>query len=413
MIEMKELKAQFKTEADSILNYWLGMIDNIHGGFYCFCDADNNISYQNDKSVLLHSRILWTFSKAYRVFGDERYREAAEHCFLFIRDHCIDEIHGGVYWMLKYDGNLIDDQKHVYNQCFAIYALSEFFLSTDNEESLNLALDLFNIVEKFAYDSKNCGYNEAFNCSWEPIPNYLVCDTSEGVLAEKSMNTHLHILEAYTSLYKATNSLMIQHKLLELLKIIRWNIIDSSGHFGLFFSSDWKCVSKDVSYGHDIEGSWLMDEAAKELSDGDFANEIFQFTTRMADITLSEGVDRNGAVFNELREGYLLDTDRVWWVQAEAMVGFYNAYQKTRRHDYFQAFLACWNIAKNQLKDTVHGEWHWKLRRNGEPYSDLPKVEPWKCPYHNGRACLELYTRLEIDELSSYEVAPQPTLFTN
>ncbi|MDB1125335.1 AGE family epimerase/isomerase [Vibrio algarum] len=395
-MELKKLQQQVKDEAkNNIFAFWLKMIDHNKGGFHCYADFYGSIDEGYEKAVLLHSRILWSFSSAYRVFGNEEYLDAARHCFRFLADKAVDRKHGGVFWMLDANGNVTDSQKHVYNQGFAIYAFSEYYLASGDEEALLLAKSLFELVEEHAFDSVCGGYTEAFDREWSEIENHLVCDTAEEVLAAKSMNTHLHIMEAYTTLGKAWDDPRVEQQNKNLLSVMRDKVIDQKWHYGLFFTKDWRCISNDVSYGHDIEGTWLMDDAARQISDIAFTDEILTLTTKMAEITISEGVDKDGAVFNELREGHLLDSDRIWWVQGEAMVGFLNAYQKSCKPMFLQAAIECWHIIQNQLVDPINGEWFWKVTRQGLPYIQEAKVEPWKCPYHNGRACLEVYTRIQ------------------
>ncbi len=378
----------------NILAYWLGLQDQSHGGFYCYADFNGNIDTRHNKSVLLHTRILWSFSSAYRVFKESRYLTAARHCFDFLVNHAVDTRFGGIYWMLDEFGEVVDSQKHVYNQGFAIYALAEFYRASGEGAALELAWDLFRQMESAAYDNRFGGYIEAFDRQWNPIANHLVCDTTEELLADKSMNTHLHILEAYTNLHRAQATEAVENRIQDLLILFKEKIINASLHFGLFFNRDWTCISKDVSYGHDIEGTWLLDDAAHCLNDRQLAKEIYALTSRMAEVTLREGRDQDGAVFNEMRHGSLVDTDRIWWVQAEAMVGFYNAHQKQPGNGFLRASEACWKVINDSIIDDQNGEWHWRIRRNGQPYEQDPKVEPWKCPYHNSRACLEVYTRL-------------------
>lgn len=378
---------------DNILSFWLRLTDAQHGGFYSFADFDGNIDPEHPKGVLLHSRILWAFSSAHRVLGGEEYALAAKQAYEFLSHKAMDPDSGGVYWMLDYLGNPTDSQKHVYNQGFAIYAFSEYFRATGYEPARQQAIELFNLIEKYAYDVEHGGYHEAFNKDWHSISNHLVCDTAEGVLAEKSMNTHLHVLEAYANLYRIWPDPLLASRISELVILFRDQIILANGHFGLFFTNDWQCVSHDVSYGHDIEGTWLIDDAVRLLSDRDLIKEITELTTRMAEVTLKEGLDSDGAIFNELRDNYLLDTDRVWWVQAEGMVGFFNAHFKTMDPRFHVAATNCWQVINQQLIDKNNGEWYSKTYRNGRPYSDRAKVEPWKCPYHNARACLELIER--------------------
>ncbi|MGL6171315.1 MAG: AGE family epimerase/isomerase [Vibrio sp.] len=394
MLELTQFKQQLNDEAKNILEFWLGLQDNQQGGFYCYADFVGKIDPQHNKAVLLHSRILWTFSAAYRILGDDRYLQAAQHCYQFIIEKALDQQHGGVFWLLDKNGNVVDSQKHIYNQGFAIYALSEFYLASGDPQALAVAMSLFELIESHAFDATFGGYREAFDRTWDPIENQLVCDTAEGVLAEKSMNTHLHVLEAYTLLHQASQDPRVASQLAALSQIMAEKVVNDTLHYGLFFTRDWRCVSQDISYGHDIEGTWLMDAAAQQLSDAQLAAKIVAQSSAMAQITAQQGIDRDGAIFNELREGHLLDCDRIWWVQAEAMVGFFNAYQKDRRPQQLANALGCWTIIQHQLKDHLNGEWYWKVNRCGQPYRNTAKVEPWKCPYHNGRACLEMIKRI-------------------
>ncbi|GAB1623832.1 N-acylglucosamine 2-epimerase [Agarivorans sp. B2Z047] len=402
-MKLQDFKQEMAHEVDNnILSFWLEMIDKENGGFHCFADFNGTVDKEHDKAVLLHSRILWSFSAAHRILPNDKYLAAAKHAYLFIKEQALDRENGGVYWMLDSKGKVKDPQKHIYNQGFAIYALTEYFRISKDLEALDIAKGLFELIESNAYDKVNGGYIEAFDQHWQPIENHLVCDTSEEVLAEKSMNTHLHILEAYANLHRVWPDELVEQRLSELLVLFRDTIVDEDLHFGLFFSREWQCVSKDVSYGHDIEGTWLLDDAAACISDKQLSASIYALTTKMADVTLQQGRDADGAIFNELQHGKMLDSDRIWWVQAEAMVGFYNAFQKDFDPRYWAVAQDCWKIIKNQIVDTENGEWHWKTDRQGNPYTGEAKVEPWKCPYHNGRACLEIYSRITSYEENSY-----------
>lgn len=403
MFDIEQFKSALETEVnDNILSFWLGLQDQELGGFYCYVDFEGHLDKSHPKAVLLHSRILWAFSAAYRVLKRPEYAAAAQHAYAFLSGPAMDAQAGGVYWMLDHAGTVMDSQKHIYNQGFAIYAFSEYYRATGDKTALAHAIQLFELIEQHAYDAEQGGYFEAYDCQWQPIDNALICDTAEGVLTEKSMNTHLHILEAYANLLRVWPDAKLKARVVALLALFRDRIIGQNGHFGLFFTRDWTCVSRDISYGHDIEGSWLIDDAARLLPEKDLVQEITTLTSRMAGITLQEGLDSDGAIFNELRDRHLLDTDRVWWVQAEGMVGFFNAYLKTLNPHFHQAAMNCWRIINQQLIDKTGGEWYWKTYRDGRPYVDRAKVEPWKCPYHNGRACLELIERISGFEESHY-----------
>lgn len=394
MSTLDNLKTECLAQARSILDFWLNYQDEDFGGFYSYSDFYGDIQKEHDKGVLLHARILWAFSYGYKILKDEKYLKAATHCYNFIKDCAVDKEFGGVYWSLNNRGEAVDTQKHVYNQSFVIYGLSEYYLATGCKEALDLAMNLFNLIETNAFDSVYGGYKEAYDRQWNPIENKLVCDTAEGVLSEKSMNTHLHIMEAYTTLYEASKDNKVQQQLRALTVLMCEKVVNKDLHFGLFYTRDWTCCSHDVSFGHDIEGTWLLDLAANQITDTKLAATIRSLTTSMAKVTAQYGVDYDGATFNEFRDGHLIDSNRVWWVQAESMIGYFNAYQKTGQSKFLDLSKGCFNIIKTQLLDNINGEWYWKVNRYGEPYKDCPKVEPWKCPYHNGRACLEMYKRI-------------------
>lgn len=394
MLNLQEFKSKCEAEARSLLDYWLTLQDKKRGGFFSKADFQGVIATEEPKGVLLHARILWAFSRGYRALGDERYLEAARHCHEFLTGPAFDQEHGGVYWLLDAQGKIADSQKHIYNQGFVIYALSEYYLACGDESALTLALELFDLIEEHAFDSVFGGYREAFDVSWKPIENTLVCDTAEGVLAEKSMNTHLHIMEAYTKLQQARANRKVEQQLRGLIELLCDKVVNGSMHFGLFFKRDWQCVSHDVSFGHDIEGTWLIDKAALQCRDEAFRARVFQKTLTMAQVNAAQAIDKDGGVFNELREGHLIDCDRIWWVQAEALVGYLNAYQKEREQIFMDSAQRVFSVILAQLKDRDNGEWYWKVDRYGKPYPQCPKVEPWKCPYHNVRALLEASERL-------------------
>ncbi|MGN0908647.1 MAG: AGE family epimerase/isomerase [Succinivibrio sp.] len=393
MLKLDLFEASALEEGRSILDFWLAYEDP-RGGFYGYSDFKGNINKEAPKGVLLHSRILYAFSNGYLATGDRRYLKAAEHCYRFLSGPAYDSSEGGVYWMLDAACSPTDTQKHVYNQGFAIYALSEYYLASGDASALKLAKEIFGLVEEHCYDKENGGYLEAFDRHWDEARNDLVCDTAEGVLAEKSMNTHLHVLEAYTKLYEACGDELCGRRMEELALLMCRKVVMKNLHFGLFFSRDWKCVSHDISFGHDIEGSWLMDLAAALCPTRSARQEIRTLTLKMAEQCGREAFDSDGALFNEFRDGHLLDADRIWWVQAEGMVGFMNAFEKNHEQECLKRSQGLFDVIKNTLKDRVGGEWFWKTNRAGKPYEDTPKVEPWKCPYHNSRACFEICRRV-------------------
>jgi mannobiose 2-epimerase len=387
--------ASIKQELESnILRFWMDhTIDESKGGFFGFISRDLVVNPDAGKSLVLNTRILWTFATAYRLTGNTSYLKIADRAYSYVNEHFVDNEYGGLYWMVDAAGQPAETKKQVYGQAFAIYAFSEYYRATGNEASLKQAIELFHTLERYSYDQQYKGYFEALTREWQETNDNSL---SENDLNEKkSMNTHLHVMEGYTNLYRVWKSDELHAKLKELIQITIQHIIHAdSAHFILFFDEQWNIKSEHISYGHDIEGSWLLVEAAEVLGDEALLAEAKTIAIRMAEVTLNEGVDVDGGLFNEAGPAGLIDSDKDWWPQAEAVVGFYNAYQMTGEDKYRSAAEKSWQFIENHMVDKEHGEWYWSVKRDGTPSSNIEKVSPWKCPYHNGRACFEMMERL-------------------
>lgn len=379
----------------NILKFWAERtVDNKNGGFIGFIDSLGMIDDQADKGLVLHARILWTFSAASRQFSSVPYSDLAERAYLYLRDYFQDQEHGGFYWMINAQGQPVQDKKQVYGQAFVIYALAEFYRATSRQEALDLAMELYRLLEKFSYDPVHQGYVEALAREWGPTDDLSLSD--KDLNEKKSMNTHLHVLEAYTGLYRVwPSSPDLQRSLTELINVTLDHIVDSqTGHFHLFFDEVWQVKGHHISYGHDIEGSWLLVEAAEVLGDTALLQRVKQTALQMAEAVYTKGIDDDGGIWNEADPSGLTDANKDWWPQAEAMVGFYNAYQLTGNEKYRQAAENSWSFIQNHLIDSKYGEWFLAIGEDKLPVPNLPKVSPWKCPYHNSRACLEMLERL-------------------
>ncbi|UTR16029.1 AGE family epimerase/isomerase [Salipaludibacillus sp. LMS25] len=392
--ELDTFSQELKQElVENILPYWVThALDTTYGGFYGYITTNNKVDKKASKGGILNSRILWTFSKAYHVLGDRHYLEAADHAYAYLRDTFLDRENGGVYWMVDHKGRPEETRKHIYNQSFAIYGLAEYFNATGHEESLQLAKELFYLIEKYGYDKQYGGYLEAFTREWGMEEEHRLSE--KDMAAEKSMNTHLHILEAYTNLFRVWKNPQLKERLTELIDVMLNHIVGPSYQFILFFDRKWRKLSDVVSYGHDIEGSWLLYEAAEVLGDEERLEKVREATLNMAEKVITDGLAENGGLMNE-READNVDKEKIWWVQAEGMVGFFNAYQLTLNNDYLKETFHLWRFTKQHMIDQRHGEWYWKLDEQNDAYHEMPKVEPWKCPYHNSRCCFELLERLE------------------
>nr|WP_234404909.1 AGE family epimerase/isomerase [Paenibacillus bouchesdurhonensis] len=389
---LAEIEAELN---DNIMRFWMERtLDETNGGFIGEMDHVGKINGKAAKSLVLNARILWTFSAAHRIYPNAGYLQIADRAYAYLQDVFTDREFGGLYWMVDYTGQPIQDKKQVYGQAFVIYALSEYHLASGHPEPVQQAVQLFELLEKHSHDTVHQGYIEALARDWQVTDDLTLSD--KDLNEKKSMNTHLHVLEAYTNLYRVWKSDHLKLKLTELIEVTLDYIINSgNAHFHLFFDEEWNVKSTHISYGHDIEGSWLLVEAAEVLEDNPaLLDRVKQVAIAMAEAVLAKGVDKDGGLWNEADEHGLTDTNKDWWPQAEAMVGFYNAYQLTADSKFLKAAQGSWQFIRRFISDPVHGEWHWAVRQDGSPITHESKVSAWKCPYHNGRACLEMIARL-------------------
>jgi len=381
-------------ELDKILNYWINnAIDKENGGFYGKILSSGIKVKDASKGAILNGRILWTFSAGYNFTKNVKYLETADRAFNYFYDYFFDKKNGGVFWELDHKGNPINTRKQAYAQGFAIYGLSEYYKASGNEKSLQVAQELFWTIEKNFLDKEFGGYIEALSENWSPLEDMRlsVKDANE----PKSMNTHLHLLEPYTNLYRYWKNPLLAESIRKMIRIFLDKIIDKrTAHFNLFFDMDWTVKSAIVSYGHDIEGSWLIAEAAEELEDEKLIEEANQMAIRMVDVTRDEGTDKDGSIFYE-SEGKHLDTDKHWWPQAEAMVGYVNAWKITGDKKYLDLAEKVWDFIALHIIDHELGEWFWRVDIDGIPYTADEKTGFWKCPYHNTRALMEVVKRLK------------------
>lgn len=384
-----------EVELEAILSWWTQVaIDESHGGFYGKVDHDNKIYPEAAKGAVLNSRILWAFSSAYSLTRNKKYLQIAERSYAYVSDHFIDKEFGGVYWTVDFSGNPLETKKQIYALAFAIYGLSEYCRASGNEQAKQKAIELYNIILRYSYDERNGGYIEALTRNWRQTGDLRLSDKDAN--EKKSMNTHLHLLEAFLNLYKTWKDESLKQKLTELIDIFLNHIIDSNTrHLVLFFDEEWNARSTIISYGHDIEASWLIREAAELVEDEFLLNKVKIKSIHLVEAA-SEGVDEDGGVWYE----YNPDTSHLLkqkhsWPQAEAMIGFFNAWQITREDDYFRKSLDSWEFVKNYIKDKSLGEWYWGVNADHSPMLQEEKAGIWKCPYHNSRACIEIIHRIE------------------
>lgn len=378
----------------NIAPFWLKYaLDEKYGGFHGWVANDLRIDEQAEKGIILTSRILWTSSHAYRIHKDEPFGRIAEYAFEYLSQHFIDREHGGVFWTLDYLGKAMDRKKRVYAQAFALLGLTEFFVATGEREALDQAFALFQLIESCCRDREHDGYFETFECDWTLASDQRLSTVDQD--HKKSMNSHLHILEAYATLARATGNPDVKERLRAVIDIFLTCIIDPrSFHFRMFFDETWIRKSDKVSFGHEIEGSWLLCEAAETLGDAGLLSQVRGVALSVARAVVNEALDTDGSLLYEADPSGVTDYDRHWWAQSEAVVGFVNAYQLSGDKSFLTAAIGVWKFINKKIIDREHGEWFWKVSRAGEPARDLPKLSQWKCPYHNGRMCFEISRRL-------------------
>jgi len=373
-----------------LLPFWQGLRDWEHGGYYGYMDFDLHLDKKAGKGCILNSRILWFFSQAAMALKDNGLIPYARHAYDFLCRSCLDRNQGGVYWSVTYDGQPLDDTKHTYNQAFAIYALSAYYRLTGEEEALKLARDLFLLIESRCTD--HGGYLEAFTRDFQPASNEKLSEN--GVMATRTMNTLLHVFEGYAGLYEAAHDPRVGTAMERILDIYADKVYNKAlRRQEVFFDGDYNSLIDLTSYGHDIESSWLIDWGTALLGKPDLTAKIASIDSELADSVLNAAFDGH-SLANECEKG-TVDGHRVWWVQAEALLGFTNEFIKhPDRADCRKAAVGLWSYINEKVVDPRPGsEWFWRLEADGTPDRSKPIVEPWKCPYHNGRMCLELMRR--------------------
>ncbi len=471
----RALASQVRKElTDNILPYWMNKTWNPSGGFYGRISGTETLDTEAPVGGIMTARVLWTFASAYRVLGGREasvstsvsasasasvpadvsadvssdasvdapsdasvdvpddvkaYLDMALRAKRFLIDRFYDSEYGGTYWSLNPDFTPSDTKKQIYAIAFTIYGLAELYRACGDEEALEYAVKLFHDIEDHSFDSSGDGYFEAFTRSWEPIEDMRLSDKDAN--ESKTMNTHLHVLEAYTCLYRVWKDPLLEARLRGLISVFEKHILGADGHLRLFFDDSWNCGYDIVSYGHDIEASWLLHEAAMVLGDASVLSRVEALVPLIVSAA-SEGFSAEGGMIYEMHGetcggvgdgdsgevgdgagdgvgegvgdgssdgdsfdcGPKVDADRHWWVQAESVVGYFNLWDHFGEQAGLENALMCWEFIKNNLIDRENGEWHWSLRADGTINRDDDKAGFWKCPYHNGRMCMEIIERV-------------------
>ena len=396
--EQKQKLEQLKKEVTedltrNILPYWSAkMVDNVNGGFYGRIDGNDKVYPEAEKGGILNARILWTYSSAYRVLGDTSYLRLAKRAKDYILAHFFDSKYGGAYLSLKADGAPSNTRKQVYTNAFFIYALAEYNRATGDKQALAEARKIFELFEKYAADKEYGGYYEVFSQDWQRVRERMIGESSDK--DEKTMNTSLHVMEAYANLYRVSGDKLVGDRLRNIVEIFLDKIIDKkTSHLICFLDRSWNSTSTVDSYGHDIESSWLLDEAAGLLKDKKLIERVNVAGLNIAN-TAAEGYQSDGSMLTE--KNYATGnfrTQRSWWEQAETIVGYLNAFELTGDESYLNRSLKCWEYTKKYFIDTKNGGWFSSVSESGVPGGD--KAGFWICPYHSGRMCMEVIERVK------------------
>ena len=386
---------EVKEELNAILSYWMqNTYDPLNGGFVGRISEDN-IPFPNaPKGAVLNARILWAFSEAYKITADPEHLRLAKIAFNYLSTYFVDKAYGGVYWTLNANGYPLDTKKQVYALAFAIYGCSAFYEISNNEAAKATAIELYRLIELHSFDKENTGYLEAFTRAWESLDDLRL--SNKDANEKKTMNTHLHILEAYTALYRIWPDQALKSQINNLVSNFSDHIVaQESGHLVLFFDEKWNRRSCTISYGHDIEAAWLLLEAAEVTGNQSLIEETKRLAVKIS-AAAAEGLDTDGGLWYEYEPSTAQSIkEKHSWVQAEAMVGFFNHWQLTNDPVFLERSIRSWQYASTYITDKKYGEWYWGRNEDGSVMAGQDKVGIWKCPYHNSRACIEIIKRIK------------------
>jgi mannobiose 2-epimerase len=386
----QSLQQEFRRELIAIADWWLAYAqDHEQGGFYGEVDSNNRPVKNATKGIILNARILWFFSEAARELDNSLCRQCAQRAYDYLIEYFLDDEHGGFYWELDNCGRVLNDKKQVYAQAFMIYALVAYHQLTQEEQALQYALACFDLVERHAIDRVNEGYLEAFSRSWGILDDWRLSD--KDLNYPKSQNTHLHILEAYTRLHDIYPTAATEAALRYNIELFDNFMIDKkSCHLRMFMDMQWQDFSPGFTYGHDIEAAWLIARALESLGDDSYRAALEPLLINIVDVTLKEALGDQGQVVDSFDfASQRVNTESVWWIQAEALVGFLYAYTVTGQSRYLAAAQGVWQFIKKYQIDHEQGEWWWFSRLEAPRHTACYKSGFWKCPYHNGRAMIE------------------------
>lgn len=389
-----QYKTEVSHELDSILSWWMKyMPDEKQGGFYGSVNNDNIPDTNAVKGLVLNSRILWAFSAAYSRTKEQPHLNFAKEAYNYIVKYFVDEEFGGAYWSLNSDGRVYDGRKQIYGIAFCIYGLAAYYKITNEKKALEIAIRFYEVIENYSFDEIKNGYREAYTRNWQPIDDLRLSDKDSN--EAKTMNTHLHIVEAYANLYSVWNDEKLKKQIINLLNLFDTYFINKNNHhYNLFFDNDWNLKSTLQSYGHDIEAAWLLQQCAEIIGEENAIQTFRKLALPVTEATISM-IDKDGGMWYEFEAASNeMIYEKHSWPQAEAMIGFLNAYQVSGEARWLSLSLKSWHFIKQTIINKDNGEWYWGVTKNNN-IMEKEKAGFWKCPYHSGRACLEIIDRVE------------------
>jgi mannobiose 2-epimerase len=394
--KLKTFKEECLKECDNILNWWeKNTLDEENGGFIGQIDFDMTKHPEADKALVLNTRILLTYSAAYRFFKKPEYLKLADRAYNYIVEKFYDPKNVGVYWMVDKTGKPLNTRNQIFGLAFTAAVLAEYYRATEKKEALDIAMKLFDSIEKHSLDPKYNGYLDAFSQDWAVLQDMRLSPTDKN--EPKTMNTHLHILIGYACLYRVHKDERVGKALKNLIELFFDKIIDTDrGALNLFFDIDWTHKSDNDSYGHDMETSWLLWDAVNVLGDEEIIKKARPIVIKMVEHSLRCGYDKDGGLMLGGKDENVSDPNKCWWGQTEAVIALLNAYQMTKEEKYLDDALLTWDFIKKYLIDTKDGEWNGKVSKDDhKPFTDEVKAGAWKCPYHNSRMCMEVAERVD------------------
>ena len=394
--KLKTFKEECLKECDNILNWWeKNTLDEENGGFIGQIDFDMTKHPEADKALVLNTRILLTYSAAYRFFKKPEYLKLADRAYNYIVEKFYDPKNVGVYWMVDKTGKPLNTRNQIFGLAFAAAVLAEYYRATEKKEALDIAMKLFDSIEKHSLDPKYNGYLDAFSQDWAVLQDMRLSPTDKN--EPKTMNTHLHILIGYACLYRVHKDERVGKALKNLIELFFDKIIDTErGALNLFFDVDWTHKSDNDSYGHDMETSWLLWDAVNVLGDEEIIKKARPIVIKMVEHSLKCGYDKDGGLMLGGKDENVSDPNKCWWGQTETVIALLNAYQMTKEEKYLDDALLTWDFIKKYLIDPKDGEWHGKVSKDDHtPFTDEVKAGAWKCPYHNSRMCMEVAERVD------------------